>query len=52
MPAELDLIVEKVKKAQKEYSTFSQNKVNKIFQAAAIAASRARIELEIGRAHV
>ena len=43
--AELDLIVEKVKKAQKQYSTFSQSKVNKIFQAAAIAASRARIEL-------
>ena len=42
---ELNSIVEKVRKAQKHYSTFSQSKVNKIFQAAAIAASRARIEL-------
>ena len=42
---ELNSIVERVRKAQKEYSTFSQSKVNKIFQAAAIAASRARIAL-------
>ena len=36
---------EKVKKAQEEFSTYSQEKVDKIFQAAAIAANQARIGL-------
>ena len=36
---------EKVKKAQEEFSTYSQDKVDKIFQAAAIAANQARIGL-------
>ena len=36
---------EKVKKAQEEFSTYSQEKVDKIFKAAAIAANQARIEL-------
>lgn len=36
---------EKVKKAQEEFSKFSQEKVDKIFLAAAIAANKARIPL-------
>ena len=36
---------EKVKKAQEEFSKFSQEKVDKIFTAAAIAANQARIPL-------
>lgn len=36
---------EKVKKAQEKFRTFSQEKVDKIFQAAAIAANQARIPL-------
>ena len=36
---------EKVKKAQEEFSTYSQEKVDKIFKAAAIAANQARIGL-------
>ena len=34
-----------VRKAQKEFSTFSQEKVDKIFKAAAVAANQARIPL-------
>ena len=37
--------LEKVKKAQKEYSKFSQEKVDQIFKAASIAANQARIPL-------
>lgn len=37
--------LEKVRKAQAEYATFSQEKVDKIFRAAALAANRARIPL-------
>lgn len=37
--------LEKVRKAQEEYSKFSQEKVDKIFRAAALAANRARIPL-------
>ncbi len=36
---------EKVKKSQEKFRTFSQEKVDKIFQAAAIAANQARIPL-------
>ncbi|MGL4451309.1 MAG: bifunctional acetaldehyde-CoA/alcohol dehydrogenase [Sarcina sp.] len=42
---ELRLKLEQVRAAQKEYSTFSQEKVNEIFRAAAMAANNARIEL-------
>ena len=38
-------ILEKVKNAQKEFSKYSQEQVDKIFQAAAIAANEARIPL-------
>ncbi|MBP3256286.1 MAG: bifunctional acetaldehyde-CoA/alcohol dehydrogenase [Clostridia bacterium] len=38
-------VFENVKKAQKEFSTFSQEQVDKIFLAAATAANQARIEL-------
>ena len=37
--------LEKVKNAQKEFSKYSQEQVDKIFQAAAIAANEARIPL-------
>lgn len=40
-----DALVEKVKKAQKVYSTFSQEQVDKIFKAAAMAANAKRIQL-------
>ena len=36
---------EKVKKAQEEFSTYSQEKVDKIFKAAAMAANQARVGL-------
>ena len=36
---------EKVKKAQEEFSTYPQDKVDEIFKAAAIAANQARISL-------
>jgi acetaldehyde dehydrogenase / alcohol dehydrogenase len=42
---ELDNIVKKAKAAQKAYSSFSQEKVDAIFRAAALAASAARLEL-------
>lgn len=42
---ELDALVERVKKAQSDYANFSQEKVDKIFRAAALAAADARIQL-------
>ena len=45
---ELELLnktVEKVRKAQRIYATYSQEQVDKIFRAAAIAASQNRITL-------
>ncbi|MCP3127161.1 bifunctional acetaldehyde-CoA/alcohol dehydrogenase [Shewanella sp. KJ2020] len=42
---ELDLMVERVAKAQAEYATFSQAQVDAIFRAAALAAADARISL-------
>ena len=44
-PQELDLLVEKVAAAQAEFANFSQEKVDKIFRAAALAAADARIQL-------
>lgn len=41
----LDDKIRRVKEAQKEFKTFSQDKVNAIFKAAAIAAASARIKL-------
>ena len=41
----LQNLIDRVRKAQKEFATFSQEKVDKIFLAAAIAANRARIPL-------
>ena len=38
-------LIAKVKKAQKEYETYTQEQVDKIFQAAAAAANKARIPL-------
>ncbi|SFN46418.1 acetaldehyde dehydrogenase /alcohol dehydrogenase AdhE [Izhakiella capsodis] len=43
--AELNALVERVKNAQREYANFSQEQVDKIFRAAALAASDARILL-------
>ncbi|KAA9001816.1 bifunctional acetaldehyde-CoA/alcohol dehydrogenase [Affinibrenneria salicis] len=43
--AELNALVERVKKAQHEYASYSQEQVDKIFRAAALAASDARIPL-------
>ncbi|WP_413700105.1 aldehyde dehydrogenase family protein [Psychromonas sp. KJ10-10] len=43
--AELDAMVARVKAAQKEYATFSQEQVDKIFRALSLATSTARIEL-------
>ncbi|MCX8955916.1 bifunctional acetaldehyde-CoA/alcohol dehydrogenase [Erwinia psidii] len=43
--AELNALVERVKKAQREYATFTQEQVDKIFRAAALAAADARIPL-------
>ncbi len=42
---ELSKLIERVKAAQKIYATYSQEQVDKIFQAAAIAANKARIPL-------
>ncbi|MCA6071191.1 MAG: bifunctional acetaldehyde-CoA/alcohol dehydrogenase [Endomicrobium sp.] len=41
----LDALIKRVKKAQEIYATFTQDQVNKIFKAAAIAANIARIPL-------
>jgi len=43
--AELDALVARVKKAQEEFSTYSQEQVDKIFRAASLAANQARIPL-------
>ncbi|MEK9499067.1 bifunctional acetaldehyde-CoA/alcohol dehydrogenase [Photorhabdus sp. P32] len=42
---ELDELVARVKKAQREFANFSQEQVDKIFRAAALAAADARIPL-------
>lgn len=42
---DLEILISKVKKAQKIFATFSQEKVDAIFRAAALAANRARIPL-------
>jgi len=42
---DLEVLISKVTKAQKIFATFSQEKVDKIFKAASIAANRARIPL-------
>lgn len=42
---DLELLIARVKKAQKIFATFSQEKVDKIFRAAALAANNARIPL-------
>lgn len=41
--AELNALVERVKQAQREYANFTQEQVDKIFRAAALAAADARI---------
>ena len=41
----VELIINKVKKAQNEYESYSQAEVDKIFKAVAIAANKARISL-------
>ena len=43
--AELNALVARVKKAQREYANFTQEQVDKIFRAAALAAADARIPL-------
>ncbi len=43
--AHLDEIIVKAKKAQKEYATFSQEKVDAVFRSVALAANNARIAL-------
>lgn len=43
--AELDELVARVKEAQRVYATYSQEQVDKIFRAAALAANNARIPL-------
>ena len=43
--AELNELVARVKKAQREYANFTQEQVDKIFRAAALAAADARIPL-------
>lgn len=43
--AELNQMVERVKAAQLEYATYSQEQVDKIFRAASLAANNARIPL-------
>ena len=42
---ELDTVIDRVKAAQKSYSTYPQEKVDEIFRAAALAANEARIPL-------
>ena len=44
-PEALDALIKRVKAAQEVYATFSQEQVDKIFKAAAIAANKARIPL-------
>ncbi len=41
----LDKLISKAQKAQKEYSTFSQEKVDEIFKACAITINQRRIPL-------
>src|SRR6056300_822454 len=43
--AQLDALVARVKSAQKQYASFTQEQVDKIFRAAALAAADARIPL-------
>ena len=43
--AELDALVARVKAAQEEFATYSQEQVDKIFRAASLAANQARIPL-------
>ncbi len=43
--AELNALVERVKQAQREYANFTQEQVDAIFRAAALAAADARIPL-------
>ncbi|WP_299014557.1 bifunctional acetaldehyde-CoA/alcohol dehydrogenase [uncultured Photobacterium sp.] len=43
--AELDAMIARVKAAQKEFASFSQEQVDKIFRAASLAANNARIPL-------
>ena len=43
--AELDALVARVKNAQAEFATYSQEQVDKIFRAASLAANQARIPL-------
>ncbi|ATO33058.1 Aldehyde-alcohol dehydrogenase [Dickeya dianthicola] len=43
--AELNALVERVKKAQQEFANFSQEQVDQVFRAAALAAADARIPL-------
>ncbi|PSW18716.1 bifunctional acetaldehyde-CoA/alcohol dehydrogenase [Photobacterium sanctipauli] len=43
--AELDAMIARVKAAQKEFATYSQEQVDKIFRAASLAANNARIPL-------
>ncbi|MBQ4084820.1 MAG: hypothetical protein IJC30_04110, partial [Alphaproteobacteria bacterium] len=42
---DLDALVQKVKEAQNQFATFSEDKIRAIFKAAAIAADKARIPL-------
>lgn len=42
---DLEMLISKVKKAQRIYATFSQEKVDAIFRAASLAANKARIPL-------
>jgi acetaldehyde dehydrogenase/alcohol dehydrogenase len=42
---DLEILISKVKKAQKIFATFSQEQIDKIFRAAALAANKARIPL-------
>ena len=44
-PEKLEELIDRVKKAQKIFATFSEEKINKIFKAAATAADKARIPL-------
>lgn len=50
--AELNALVERVKKAQREYASFTQEQVDKIFRAAALAAADARILSPNGRSRI
>lgn len=50
--AELNALVERVKKAQREYASFTQEQVDKIFRAAALAAADARIPPPNGRSRI